>query len=531
MPVIAVALTLLAFSWASVTAAQAAEPKQPLFAALGIETVDGRQGAVAAPLPDGRVLIAGGADDVALRSAEIFDPVEYGFEPVPHLTRYRRTGATAAALPDGRVLIAGGANEVLYTHAEVFNPDAEEFSDAEGEMAAGRIGGVAAPLPDGRVLLAGGYAEGETLDSAEVFDPATEEFTALDEPMARARSNAIGVALPSGKILIAGGNGTSGPARSVEVFDPATEGFTLLNSSMPQDQSLAAAVALPSGQVLIAGGLSGGIPRRWAGLLDSESGEFSYLPKEGGTQLTTERAAAIAIPIADGKVLISGGSWPEARSSAEIFVPGSAIGATGTALGEHFLGLGPVPANVTITSLGGWDLEIDAVSLAGEDASDFEILSDSCTEVALDFGESCALSLLFSPTRLGDTEAQLVFDDNELVPTNVTLTATGVAPFVPSPPVPPAPPSPAANPPLSQPKPRRARSVRCKVRPIRHSKRVKVICRVKLGPGAWRGRLLHRGRTVARRRAHGGSRRLVFRPIRRKRGGYRLELVPLRWSR
>jgi hypothetical protein len=527
MPFIAVALTLLAFSWASVAAASAAEPKQPLFAALGIETVEGRQGAIAAPLPDGRVLIAGGADNVALRSAEIFDPIEYDFEPVPHLTRYKRVRAMAAPLPDGRVLIAGGSNEVTYAHAEIFDPETEEFSDVEDEMTTKRRDGVAAALPDGRVLIAGGSTGDETASTAEVFDPTNETFAALSQRMARGRRSAVGVALPSGKVLIAGGYEGNNLVRSVEVFDPATETFTLINSSMPQGQSLATAAALPNGQVMIAGGVSGGIPRRWAGLLDSESGVFSYLPKEGGTQLTTERADAIAIPIADGKVLISGGSWPEARSSAEIFVPGSAIGATGTALGNHVLGRDSVPATVSLTSLGGWDLEIDAVSLAGQDAADFEILADSCTGVTLDFEESCALSVRFSPTRPGDAEAPLIIDDNEPTPTDVTLTATGVAPFVPSLSEPSALPSPAVNPPLSQPKPRRSRSVRCTVRPARHSKWVKVICRVTLGSGAWGGRLLHRGRTVARRRVDGGFRRLVFRPIRRKRGGYRLELAPL----
>lgn len=521
MPFVAAALTLLALALAAAPA-QAAEPKPPLFADLGVETVDGRQNAVAAPLPDGRVLIAGGSDNLALRSAEIFDPVGMSFEEVPHLTRYKRTGAVAAPLPDGRVLIAGGSNEVLYTHAEIFDPGTEEFTDVEGEMTAGRIEAVATPLPDGRVLIAGGFAEGEELRSAEVFDPASETFSALGQTTSSPRYGAVGVALANGETLIVGG---SKPPWSVEAFDPATNAFRAISSNMTNEHSLAVGAALANGQVLIAGGYSGGIQRRWAGLLDPETGAFTYLPKEGGTQLNTERVYATAAPLPDGKVLISGGSWPDARSSAEVFVPAAALGASGNQLGTHLLGGGPVTATVLVTSLGGWDLEIDAVALHGPNAADFAILTDSCAGSTLDFKESCSIGLRFTPARLGDSAASLVFDDNEPVPTAVPLSATAVTPTVPA-----IPTSPASNPlpPLDPPAPRVATSVKCTAKPIRHTKLARVTCRVSPGPGAWEAKLLHRKRIVARRQVSGGPQRLTFQTARRQRGGFRLELVPLR---
>ncbi|HXR31086.1 MAG TPA: hypothetical protein VN752_08105 [Solirubrobacterales bacterium] len=515
---LAAALALLALLWATASPALAAEPKAPLFAALGIETVDGRQGAVAAPLTDGRVLIAGGSDNLALRSAEIFDPVEIAFEPVPNLTRYARSRATAAPLPDGRVLIAGGANEVLYAHAEVFDPETEKFTDVEDEMTTGRIKGVAAALPDGRVLIAGGYAEGETLNSAEVFDPVTETFSALNATMWRGRSGAIGVDLPSGKVLITGGSGESEAARSTEVFDPVTETFSALNPEAPDESSLAVGAALADGQVLIAGGIAGGIPRRWSGLLDPGSGSFSFMPKEGGTQLTTERADAIAARLPDGKVLISGGSWPEARSSAEIFVPAAALRGVGGQFGIRVIGEEAAPVTVVVTSLGGWSLEIDAVSLSGADAADFSILADTCTGARLSFGETCTLSVRFTPARLGVAQAFLDFDDNELSPTPVPLTATGVAPFVPELPV--------VDRPVP-PDPRFATSVRCAAKPLANPRRAKVTCRFSLAPGAWEARLLHAGRMLIRRQVEGGRQRLTFKLVRRLHGAYRLQLVPL----
>lgn len=519
MPIVATALALLALTSIAVAPARAAEPQQPFFVGLGIDTVEGRQSATTAPLPDGRILIAGGSDNMALRSAETFDPVEISFEPVPHLTRYKRTGAVAAPLPDGRVLIAGGSNEVPYAHAEIFDPETEEFTDVEDEMIVGRSSAVAAPLPDGRVLIAGGHADGVTVDTAETFDPASETFTALPATMVEGRFDAVAAALPSGMALIVGGQRGGHPASSAEVFDPTDNRFEIVVPNLGRDVVNAAGAALPSGRVLIAGGTLGGFAIPDAAVVDPLGGSFMPLPNSGGTRLTTERNNAIAASLPDGKVLIAGGSWPEARSSADIFVPAPELVASGTNLGTQILGAQAAPATVVITSLGGQDLEIDAVTLAGPDAGDFAILADTCTGVDLDFEESCTLSVRFTPTRLGAAKATLLLDDNEPAPTKPSLTATGVAPFVTGPPRndPPRPPVPQ----------REARSVKCKAQGIRRSRRVRVTCRVNLQPGAWEARLRQRKRIVARRRTSGGVQRLTFRPLRPERGGFRVQLVPL----
>ncbi|HEY6636976.1 MAG TPA: kelch repeat-containing protein [Solirubrobacterales bacterium] len=77
-----------------------------------------------------------------------------------------RYGAVAARLPDGRVLVAGGYYDAGGDHylasAEVFNAATNAFSSAGiGAMGTARRGAVAAPLHDGRVLVAGGsYDDG-----------------------------------------------------------------------------------------------------------------------------------------------------------------------------------------------------------------------------------------------------------------------------------------------------------------------------------------------------------------------------------
>jgi len=65
-------------------------------------------------LPDGRVLVAGGTNDLghpefgALASAELYDPVADAWTPLPPMSDHRQS-PTLAVLPDG-VYVAGGAD-------------------------------------------------------------------------------------------------------------------------------------------------------------------------------------------------------------------------------------------------------------------------------------------------------------------------------------------------------------------------------------------------------------------------------------
>ena len=120
-------------------------------------------------LADGRVLVAGGRDNncrdacplYALASAEIYDPATGTFAPTGSLN-VSRYGHSAALLPDGRVLVLGGATfEDLgtpgdaVTAAEVWDPATGAFSRA-GSTREGRAFHALAPLNDGRLLLVGG---------------------------------------------------------------------------------------------------------------------------------------------------------------------------------------------------------------------------------------------------------------------------------------------------------------------------------------------------------------------------------------
>jgi hypothetical protein len=189
-----------------------------------------RESAFAAPLADGRVLVGGGRDNEALRSAEIFDPTTDDFTTIESMESTRE-GAAAAPLPDGDVLVAGGVNNLgnVLASVEIYDPTTGEFAEPPESMGTPRVGAVASPLPDGKVLIAGGVSSGTTvLRSAEIFDPVTREFTPLPETgtsqLTIARANSAATLVPDGRVLILGGtHDTTDALKSAEVFESAPE--------------------------------------------------------------------------------------------------------------------------------------------------------------------------------------------------------------------------------------------------------------------------------------------------------------------
>lgn len=111
-------------------------------------------------LADGRVLITGGSDERDERgvydSSELFDPGTGRFTAGPRLQlgRYKHAG-TSILLPDGRVLLAGGA-----PRAELFDPLASTFTLVPGDPRMAGQFSAAAALPTGAVLITGGYGNG-----------------------------------------------------------------------------------------------------------------------------------------------------------------------------------------------------------------------------------------------------------------------------------------------------------------------------------------------------------------------------------
>ena len=259
-------------------------------------------------LTDGRVLIAGGADNAshATVGAELYDPTTGTFTVTGSLNT-KRYAAAASLLPNGKVLIVGGidssGNTFLFG-AENYDPATGTFTGT-GSMGFARAGATATLLPNGKVLLGGGGDASFVYSSAELYDPSDGMFHYVNSLMSTRRAAGTAILLTSGKVLIAGGYSDTAFALSADIYDPATDTFTA-TGSLPSGRLAASAALLSDGKVLIAGGADpNNIDNSIASaeLYDPATGLFS-----AAASMVAARQNATATALPGGRVLIAGGS-------------------------------------------------------------------------------------------------------------------------------------------------------------------------------------------------------------------------------
>jgi hypothetical protein len=173
-------------------------------------------------LQDGRVLVAGGkvAGGGATNAVEIYDPAANSWTSLAGGMIVARSGATAALLQDQRVFIVGGDNSgVVDSTGELFDPAAGTFSFA-GTLSSPRTQHAMALLPDGRVLIVNGFNGSAVLATSDIFDPVAGAITP-GPSLAVARFGHSATTLMNGQVLIAGGNNGQSDLASAEIFDPA----------------------------------------------------------------------------------------------------------------------------------------------------------------------------------------------------------------------------------------------------------------------------------------------------------------------
>lgn len=314
--------------------------------------------AVEVTLPDGKVLVAGGADGTdVLSSADVYDPATGKWSPTGSMLD-GRIGAAAAVLPDGQVLVAGGADRSgALTSAEIYDPRSGQWT-ATGSLHSARAFAGEASLGDGDVMIVGGESDGHNaLSSTERYDWRSGHWSA-GPSLGTSRAFAAVLALPGGGVLAAGGSGPKGEAlasaerldpsgnrwspiasmhearliavgavadgRAVviggaydaEMFDP-TSGTWTATSGLPAPLEQPAAVTLPDDEVLVAGGAVGGSTSSVAAVLNVQTGDWA----NAGSLAPPTVGAGIAV-IPDGQVLLAGGETERlSKRGKEQFTP------------------------------------------------------------------------------------------------------------------------------------------------------------------------------------------------------------------
>ncbi len=312
-------------------------------------TVFGSVSPSAATLPDGRVVLAGGAATTSdiHQFSDVYDPASDSWSTAA-LTQESRVTATAVALKNGKVLVVGGENAFnaagALDTAEIYDPATNAWAAVPGVMQSARAHNpVAIVLTSGKVLIAGGSdTTGHPVSTADLYDPATNAFVTVGRPpdMGTARQGAAAALLTSGKVLVAGGTGGTGSTMlsSAEVYDPVANTWTAVSNTMtdPRGDGPGAAT-LRDGRVLVMGGTTTRTPFAvssvTADLYNPATNAFSA----AGSMRESRTSFAYA-PLADGRVLVAGGLVASVDGSktmttdAEVYDPGSNTWVTAGAL-------------------------------------------------------------------------------------------------------------------------------------------------------------------------------------------------------
>lgn len=277
---------------------------------LRSDMIDERGGHIAAALPDGTVLVAGGSGTQLLKQAELYDPVANAWIQLPDMATPRHLAASAS-LPDGDVIVAGGCVTGCSDGADTATAERFDWQTrswhAAGAMNVSRSRYhilLSLGDPAGRLLVVGGTSGYNTyLSSAEVYDPATNAWSSAGN-MSTTRHVHEATRLADGRVLVTGGLNDGAIFASAEIYDPVSNSWSDA-APMSEARWAHAAVLLPSGKVLVSGGYgipSGELPSATSELYDPDTDSWSP-----AAPLNQRRAGHQIALLDDGTALIVGG--------------------------------------------------------------------------------------------------------------------------------------------------------------------------------------------------------------------------------
>jgi uncharacterized protein YecT (DUF1311 family) len=294
------------------------DPDKSRFIATGATITEGRTNHIAILLPNNKVMLGGGSvpvqsklgNDPCISDVEIYDIRTGKFSEAGHFL-IPRCNFTATLLLDGRVLIAGGCDEVGNNtrDAELYDPATGRFT-ATGRLVTARSYHTATLMQNGKVLIVGG-GKGDEPARAEIYDPATGVFSVSGAPQSSFSSHTATL-LPNGKVLVVGGEHWSEKRQilqvndAAELYDPSTGQFSP-GGKLNEPRYTHSAILLKNGKVLIAGG--GATSGSSLELYDPSTRTFSRVGLYAD-------GFGLATLLKDGRVFLMG------EKNADLYTPG-----------------------------------------------------------------------------------------------------------------------------------------------------------------------------------------------------------------
>ncbi|MDA0174670.1 choice-of-anchor D domain-containing protein [Solirubrobacter taibaiensis] len=208
---------------------------------------------VLVPLVNGKALLAGGFSSAAAR---LFDPATDTWSSggtMPH----EHNGAQAAPLPNGRVLVHGGmGSSSPIGDSSIYNATSNTWESAKNQGIARFAHGLAA-LGNGNVVAVGGYEDAfGQLTNVDVFDPLSNTWTG-GAPTLSERRDGSALSLANGRVMVLGGHRSDGiKLPGAELSDAAGTSWWS-GGLMAVPRTSPAALTLTDGRVLITGGQDG----------------------------------------------------------------------------------------------------------------------------------------------------------------------------------------------------------------------------------------------------------------------------------
>jgi len=219
-----------------------------------------------------------------------------------------RGSTRLVALTDGRALVVGDDNFCDPGPAWDSSMATEVWEAGKwaitGSLNSARDDFTAQPLAKGQAFLVGGTnVDWISFSSPKIWDPKTGVWT-TSGLMATARSFPASALLKDGNVIVVGGEYRNAPAdaflATAEIFNPTTGKFAK-TGSLKVARAAAMAVTLADGRVLVAGGYTAKGALADSEIWDPTSGKWTAI---GATPIW---GGSILAPLADGGALLAGG--------------------------------------------------------------------------------------------------------------------------------------------------------------------------------------------------------------------------------